>query len=166
MRQCRSVNFIWCRSVNFIWCQSLPSCMGGYVISTWFLIVWEPKNSICGYAECARANRTMAIYAILQTRVPLESWKNKESFYIEQSEKKKKKEKEKSRLSFWWLREGIVDIIGFIVVPCGFACVASPKMMSDCHMLRMNVCDAGMHAETRKRFDIYKSVCAYSMKNA
>ena len=30
--------------------------------------------------------------------------------------------------------------------------------MSDCHMLSMNVCDAGPHAETRKRFDIYKSV--------
>ena len=45
----------------FIWCQSLTSCNGGYVISTWFSIVWEPKNSICGYAECARANRTMVV---------------------------------------------------------------------------------------------------------
>ena len=30
-------------------------------------------------------------------------------------------------------------------------------MMSDCHMLRMNVCDVGRHAETQKRVDIYKS---------
>ena len=40
--------------------------------------------------------------------------------------------------------------------------LASPKMISDCHMLRMNVCNAGRqarrHAETRKRVDIYKSV--------
>ena len=72
---------LWqCRSVNFIWCQLLTSCMGGYVISTWFSIVWEPKTQSCGYAECARANRTMVIDSILQTRVPLESWKNKESF--------------------------------------------------------------------------------------
>ena len=34
------------RSVNFIWCQFLTSCMGGYVISTLFSIVCEPKNSI------------------------------------------------------------------------------------------------------------------------
>ena len=53
--QCRSVNFILCRSVNFIWCQFLTSCMGGYVISTWFSIVCEPKNSImrlCGMCAC------------------------------------------------------------------------------------------------------------------
>ena len=31
-----------------------------------------------------------------------------------------------------------------------FARVASPKMMSDCHMLRMNVCDAGRHAGTQR----------------
>ena len=31
-------------------------------------------------------------------------------------------------------------------------------MMSDCHMLRINGCDADRHAETRKRVDIYKSV--------
>ena len=40
-------------------------------------------------------------------------------------------------------------------------------MMSDCHMLRMNVCDAGRHAETRKRVDIYKSAsvaCARAIR--
>ena len=50
----------------------------------------------------------------------------------------------------------------FVYIPEGFARVASPKMISDCHMLRMNVCDAvrqaRRHAETRKRVDIYKSV--------
>ena len=36
--------------------------------------------------------------------------------------------------------------------PGDFARVASPKMMSDCHMLRMNVCDAGKQArrDTKK----------------
>ena len=48
-------------------------------------------------------------------------------------------------------------------IPGGFARVASPKMMSYCHMLSMNVYDAGTHAETRKRFDIYKSVGCLSM---
>ena len=80
MRQCWSVNFIWCRSLNFIWFQSLTYCMRGYMIYRWLSIVWQPKNSICGYAECARAKRTMVVDAILQTRVPLESWKNKDSF--------------------------------------------------------------------------------------
>ena len=42
-------------------------------------------------------------------------------------------------------------------IPVGFTCVASPKIMSDCHMLRLNICDAGRHTETRKRDDIYKS---------
>ena len=78
--QCWSVNFIWCWSVNFIWCQLLTSCTGGYVISTWFSIVWEPKTQPCGYVECAHANITMVVDAILQTRVPLEIWNNKESF--------------------------------------------------------------------------------------
>ena len=31
-----------------------------------------------------------------------------------------------------------------------FARVASPKMMSDCHMVHMNVCDAGTHAGTQR----------------
>ena len=35
-------------------------------------------------------------------------------------------------------------------IPEDFARVASPKMMSDCHMLRMNVCDAGRHAGTQR----------------
>ena len=78
--QCRSVVFIWCRSVSFIWCQLLTSCTGGYVISTWFSIVWEPKTQSCRYVECARTNRTMIVEAILQTWVPLEIWNNKESF--------------------------------------------------------------------------------------
>ena len=43
----------------------------------------------------------------------------------------------------------------FIIIPEDFARVASPKMMTDCHMLRINVCDAGRQAETRKRVDIY-----------
>ena len=51
-------------------------------------------------------------------------------------------------------------ILNHLTIPGGFARVASPKMMSDCHMLRMNVCDASRqarrHAETRKRVDIYK----------
>ena len=34
-------------------------------------------------------------------------------------------------------------------IPEDFARVASPKMMSGCHMLRMNVCDAGRHAGTQ-----------------
>ena len=37
-----------------------------------------------------------------------------------------------------------------LYIPGGFARVASPKMMSDCHMLRMNVCDAGRHAGTQR----------------
>ena len=51
----------------------------------------------------------------------------------------------------------------FYYIPGGFARVASPKIISDCHMLRMNVCDTGTHAETRKRFDIYKSVGCLSL---
>ena len=31
-------------------------------------------------------------------------------------------------------------------IPVDFARVPSPKMMSDCHMLCMNICDAGRHA--------------------
>ena len=40
-------------------------------------------------------------------------------------------------------------LVTFIYIPGGFARVASPKMMLDCHMLRMNVCDAGRHAGTQ-----------------
>ena len=36
-------------------------------------------------------------------------------------------------------------------------------MISNCHMSRMNVCEAGTNAETRKRFDIYKSVGCLSL---
>ena len=39
---------------------------------------------------------------------------------------------------------------GDIYIPEGFARVASPKSMSDCHTFRMNVCDAGRHAGTQR----------------
>ena len=52
--------------------------------------------------------------------------------------------------SFTYLRNIVICISG------GFARVASTKMMSDCHMLRMNVCDAGTQRH-EKRVDIYKS---------
>ena len=62
-------------------------------------------------------------------------------------------------------------ILNHLTIPGGFARVASPKMMSDCHMLRMNVCDASRqarrHAETRKRVDIYKiasMACARALR--
>ena len=57
---------------------------------------------------------------------------------------------------------------GDIYIPEGFARVASPKSMSDCHTFRMNVCDAGRHTGTqrhKKRVDIDKSAsvaCAHS----
>ena len=52
-----------------------------------------------------------------------------------------------------------VQNLAFIEIPGGFAYVDSPKMMSDCHMLRMNVCDAGRQdEEMRKKVDSYKSV--------
>ena len=41
-------------------------------------------------------------------------------------------------------------VVTFLGIPGGFARVASPKMMSYCHMLRMNVCDAGRHAGTQR----------------
>ena len=44
----------------------------------------------------------------------------------------------------------IGGIESIYTVPGDFARVASPKMMSDCHMLRMNVCDAGRHAGTQR----------------
>ena len=53
-------------------------------------------------------------------------------------------------------------MLGNIIRPGGFARVASPKMISDYHMLRMNFCDtarqAQRHTETRKRVDMYNSV--------
>ena len=36
------------------------------------------------------------------------------------------------------------------LIPKDLARVASPKMMSDRHMLHMNVCDAGRHAGTQR----------------
>ena len=38
----------------------------------------------------------------------------------------------------------------FLGKPEDFARVASPKMMSDFKMLRMNVCDVGRHAGTHR----------------
>ena len=41
--------------------------------------------------------------------------------------------------------------IEFIInIPEDFAPIASPKIMSDCHMLPINVCDAGRHAGTQR----------------
>ena len=36
------------------------------------------------------------------------------------------------------------------MIPGGFARVASPNIMSDFHMLRMNVSDSGRHAGTQR----------------
>ena len=56
------------------------------------------------------------------------------------------------------LVQNIQSVPPSLLQPGGFARVPSPKMMSDCHMLRMNVCAAGRqarrHAETRKRVDL------------
>ena len=104
-----SVSEFYLVSVSEFYLSSAPDKLYGrlqwYVISKWFSIVWEPKTQSCGYAECARANRTMVIDAILQTRVPLESWKNKESFLYLTIWKKLKKKKKKS-LTFWVAARG------------------------------------------------------------
>ena len=44
----------------------------------------------------------------------------------------------------------LVWLYTFIRLPEDFARVAPPQMMSDCHMLRMNVCDAGRHAGPKR----------------
>ena len=51
--------------------------------------------------------------------------------------------------TIWGVVETLRGFVGegrYIYIPGGFDRVASPKIMSDCHMFRMNVCDAGRHA--------------------
>ena len=70
-------------SVSRFYFLSVPYfCMGGNVISTCFSIVCLPKNQLSSYSAWEHFNITMDIGVTEQTRVPLESWKNKESFYI------------------------------------------------------------------------------------
>ena len=56
--------------------------MGGDVISRCFSIVCAPKSQLCSYTAWENFNITMDIGGTERTRVPLESSKNKESFYL------------------------------------------------------------------------------------
>ena len=50
----------------------------------------------------------------------------------------------------------------YYYIPDDFARIASLKMMSDFHMLRMNVCEAGSHAGTQ----IHKNVLTFLILRA
>ena len=61
---------------------------GGHVISTCISIVCAPKSQLSIYPAWENFNITMDIGETERTRVPLESWKNKESVYRLKSEKR------------------------------------------------------------------------------
>ena len=70
-------------SVSEFYFVSVPDILYGRLRDFYMILNCVGTQNL-NYApmQNVRTNRTMVIGVIIQTRVPLEIWKNKESFYI------------------------------------------------------------------------------------